>query len=80
MSGVELSVGQMFQQMTDQIQTRSANLMAEMNTLLSKDEINPEDMLMIQFEMGQYNALLEATSTITKSLVDEAKQLAQRTS
>ena len=37
------------------------------------------EMLNIQFYMGQYNALLEMTSTVSKSLTDMMKTLAQRT-
>ena len=38
------------------------------------------EMLNVQFYMGQYNALLEMTSTISKSLTDMMKTLAQRSS
>lgn len=51
-----------------------------MNDLSQKDSLDTTDMLALQFEVGQYNAMLEATSTITKSLTDEAKQIAQRAS
>ena len=37
-------------------------------------------MLDLQFQVGQYNAMLEMVSTVTKSLVDECKQVAQRAS
>ena len=46
----------------------------------SKNEVTEMDMLDMQFKIGRYNMLLEATSTITKSLTDEAKQIAQRAS
>ena len=37
-------------------------------------------MLMIQFEIGQYNAMVEMLSSISKSLTDMMKTLAQRSS
>jgi type III secretion protein F len=40
--------------------------------------ISQEDMLQLQFEMGQYNALIESVSNITKSLTDTLKSLAQK--
>jgi type III secretion protein F len=41
--------------------------------------VTQEDMLQLQFEMGQYNALIESVSNITKSLTDTLKSLAQKT-
>ena len=34
----------------------------------------------LQFEIGQYNAMMEALSTVTKSMTDMMKSLAQRSS
>jgi type III secretion protein F len=44
----------------------------------SLDANDNQAMLKMQFMVGQYNAMLEATSSVTKSLVDESKQMAQR--
>lgn len=44
-----------------------------------KDEVSPEDMMALQFEVGQYNAMLESLSSVTKSMTDMMKSLAQRT-
>lgn len=41
--------------------------------------ITHEAMLQLQFEMGQYNALIESVSNVTKSLTDTLKSLAQKT-
>ena len=35
-------------------------------------------LIELQFEMGQYNALVELTSNIGKSITDTAKSLAQK--
>ena len=58
------------------MQQYGKDLQSRMDTL---DATDSQAMLKMQFQLGQYNALLEATSTVTKSLVDEAKSLAQRT-
>ena len=57
---------------------RGEALQARMNELLSQKEVGPEEMMMVQFEMGQYNALMESLSSVTKSLTDSLKSLAQR--
>ncbi len=72
------NVNDMFSKMTDSIAKKGQALETKMNELSSKDSISSEEMLAIQFEMNQYNTLLESTSTIAKSITDEAKQLAQR--
>lgn len=75
-----LNINDMFSRMTEQISSKSTDLMSKMNDLSQKDSLDTTDMLALQFEIGQYNAMLEAISTITKSLTDEAKQIAQRAS
>ncbi|GHT82127.1 hypothetical protein FACS1894116_05890 [Betaproteobacteria bacterium] len=46
----------------------------------SKDELEQMDLLNIQFQLGQYNAMMEASSSIAKGTTDMLKTLAQRTS
>ena len=43
------------------------------------DGIDQGQLLEMQFAMGQYNAKLEAISSMTKSIQDMLKSLAQRT-
>ena len=52
-----------------------ANMDATANSSLYQTE-----MLTMQFYMGQYNAILEMVSSVSKSLTDMMKTLAQRTS
>ena len=52
---------------------------AQTAKMLGKDEVSPEDMMALQFEVGQYNAMLESLSSVTKSMTDMMKSLAQRT-
>jgi type III secretion protein F len=58
--------GQTFQTRMDQMTKREGG-------------ITQEDMLNLQFEMGQYNAMMESVSNVTKSLTDTLKSLAQKT-
>ena len=46
----------------------------------NKDELEQMDLLNIQFQLGQYNAMMEASSSIAKATTDMLKTLAQRTS
>lgn len=75
---VGLDLGQMFKMGTDSMSSKGADLQAKMNELSSKGNIGPEEMLPLQFEMGQYTAFMEAVSATTKSLLDMLKSLAQR--
>lgn len=76
-----LNVETLFNAMFDTIGNKADELNTKMNSLTGEDgNISQEDMLAMQFEINQYNMLLEMTSTVTKSITDEAKQLAQRAS
>jgi type III secretion protein F len=44
----------------------------------NKEGISQQDLLSLQFEMGQYNAMIESVSNVTKSLTDTLKSLAQK--
>ncbi len=76
----DFSISEMFAKIQTNLSTQAAGLEDEMNKLANKNEVTEMDMLDMQFKIGRYNMLLEATSTITKSLTDEAKQIAQRAS
>ena len=49
-----------------------------MKELQNSESASPEQMAMLNFELGQYNAMLESLSTVTKSMNDMLKSLAQR--
>lgn len=76
---VGLNFGQMFQSGTDSISSKGTNLQTKLSELGKKGELGPEELLPLQFEMGQYTALMEATSSVTKSITEMLKSLAQRT-
>jgi type III secretion protein F len=73
------------------VQTKSQNLESEISDATSRTvknaegntvqaELRQEEVLELQFNIGQYNALLEAASSIAKGTTDMLKTLAQRTS
>ena len=75
------NISQMFDQSLQSIEKRGSSLNTKMNDLLSDGkEISNEQMIQLQFEVGQYNALMESLSTVTKSMTDMMKSLAQRSS
>ena len=74
-----IDVGQMFQNATDGLAKDGAALQAKMDQISSNGEIDQTQLLEMQFAMGQYNAKLETISSVTKSIQDMLKSLAQRT-
>ena len=74
-----LNVNELFNSGLDSIGKKGEALQTKMNDLLSQDEVSPEDMMALQFEVGQYNARMESLSSVTKSMTDMMKSLAQRT-
>lgn len=76
-----LNVSELMQNCFDSINKAGEALSKEMDTLLSSGtEISQSQMLQLQYEIGQYNAMLEIVSTVSKSLTDMMKTLAQRSS
>ena len=75
------NVSQMFENTLQGISSKGSDLNARMENLLaSGEELSNEDMISLQSEVGQYNAMMEALSTVTKSMTDMMKSLAQRSS
>ena len=74
-----LNVSQMFADFQTAIAAKGNKIQSDMNDITAEGkELGQEQMLQMQFEINQYNTMLETVSTISKSLTDEAKQLAQR--
>ena len=63
-----LNVNELFNSGLDSISSKGKDLQAKMTEMLGKDEVSPE-----------YNAMLESLSSVTKSMTDMMKSLAQRT-
>lgn len=74
-----IDMGSMFRNATASLDRDGKALQSKIDALSSKDKVDQKDLLEMQFAMGQYNAKLEAMSSITKSLQDMLKSLAQRT-
>jgi len=84
MTGISATPGfnveQMFNKSMDNVTKKGEELSKQMETIMNGDEVSPEQMLAMQFRIGQYNAMMEALSTVTKSMTDTMKNLAQRSS
>ena len=72
------NISQMFENTLQGISTKGTELNSKMETLSQGEELSNEQMISLQFEIGQYNAMMEALSTVTKSMTDMMKSLAQR--
>lgn len=70
-----VNITNLFERALETVTTRGQEMSDKMDQM---KELSNEDMLKMQFALGQYNTLIEATSSVTKSLVDEAKNVAQR--
>jgi type III secretion protein F len=63
------------------VNTKATNMQGQIEQATKdKDELEQMDLLNIQFQLGQYNAMMEAASSISKGATDMLKTLAQRTS
>ena len=74
------NVSQMFENTLQGISTKGSDLNTKMAELANGEELSNEQMISLQFEVGQYNTMMEALSTVTKSMTDMMKSLAQRSS
>ena len=62
------------------VNAKSTSVQSEIeNAVGNKEELGQKEMLNIQFQLGQYNAMLEAASSIAKGTTEMLKTLAQRT-
>ena len=72
------NISQMFENTLQGISTKGSDLNTKMAELANGEELSNEQMISLQFEVGQYNTMMEALSTVTKSMTDMMKSLAQR--
>jgi type III secretion protein F len=86
LKGTIMSLTMAVNQLMTAVQTRSAGLETEISEATArtdaqgnKIELKQEEILELQFNIGQYNALLETASSIAKGTTDMLKTLAQRT-
>ena len=82
-----IDIGQLFQNATNGLSQDGQALQAKMDVdnltpqerSSASGEVDQMQLLELQFAMGQYNAKLETISSVTKSIQDMLKSLAQRT-
>ena len=67
-----------FEDLKAKMEVSATDLNTQINAALDGNEVDPTEMLQLQFNMGRYNAMVEATSSVVKGLTDTAKTLAQR--
>jgi type III secretion protein F len=67
-----------FEDLNTKVGASAESLNKEITAALGSDDLDPMQMLQLQFQMGKFNAMVEATSSVTKGLTDTAKTLAQR--
>jgi type III secretion protein F len=75
------SISSAFTGLIQSVQTSNADLGTRMSEVMSNGkDLDQTELLNLQFEMGQYNARMELTSSLSKGITDMLKTLAQRTS
>ncbi len=74
-----MDIGQLFQNGTSGLASDGADLQAKMDAISQSGSVDQVELLELQYAMGQYNAKLETISSVTKSIQDMLKSLAQRT-
>lgn len=78
MAGTTPTIKGAFENLNTKVTASADSLNKEITTALAADDLDPMQMLSLQFNMGRFNAMVEATSSVTKGLTDTAKTLAQR--
>ena len=73
-----LNLGNLFEKGMDAVSKRGTDIEKRMAELQNQESISPEEMAMLNFQLGQYNDLVESLSSISKSMNDMLKSLAQR--
>ena len=73
-----INAGQFFEKAMSGLNNDGELLQKQMEDLSSSGNVSNEDLLKMQFAMGQYTAKLTALSEIQKSITDMLKSLAQK--
>lgn len=72
------NVSNMFSNMLNGVTEKGTGLTQKMDELSTGKNMSSEQLVAIQFQVGQYNTMMEALATVTKSMTDMMKSLAQR--
>ncbi|MBQ9451795.1 MAG: type III secretion protein [Desulfovibrio sp.] len=73
-----IDLGAMFRNATAGLSKDGQALQTKIDAMSRAGHVEQKDLLEMQFAMGQYNAKLEAVSSITKSMMETLKSMAQR--
>lgn len=80
-SGNGLNVTELMASLFSNVDKAGKKIVKNINGVISQGtELDQGTLLKLQFQVGQYNAMLEMASSVSKSLTDMMKTLAQRTS
>jgi len=72
------NVSSMFSRTLDGVASKGQQLNATMDKIGNGDSLSQEQLVQLQFQVGQYNTMMESLATVTKSMTDMMKSLAQR--
>ena len=75
-----ININELFNTCVTNLNQYGAVLQEELEEISGTTTIDQTKMLEMQFYIGQYNSVLEMVSSVSKSLTDMMKTLAQRTS
>lgn len=73
---ISVGVGNLLTQTFKEVGNMSSNISGNMKVENLKDD--PAALLDLQFQLGQYNTMVELSSSISKSLVDSLKSICQK--
>jgi len=72
------NVSSMFNRTLNGVASKGQQLNAAMDNIGNGDSLSQEQLVQLQFQVGQYNTMMESLATVTKSMTDMMKSLAQR--
>ena len=85
MSGIEVSgnMGRVVESGIQNLEDRAKDIRDEIDKLQNPSKAMTQEeqtslLLKTQFKLGQYNAIVELTSNITKNVSDTAKSISQK--
>ena len=78
MSGISgVNVNSFLNKGMENVDGMSSRLDAKMKDITSGSEMKQEDLLLLQYEMGQYQAYMTALNNTINALQSQVKELAQ---
>ncbi len=72
------NVSQMFNKTLDGVAAKGQGINSRMEEIGKGETLSQEQLVQLQVQVGQYNTMMESLATVTKSMTDMMKSLAQR--